>query len=76
MYYDKNKRRANSFVKLSRNDSFGYGQIIYLVKKTTGEIDCLIKSFDVQNDQLFFYFTSMHIFKHLLPDQEKYSGKK
>ncbi|KAK3926431.1 hypothetical protein KUF71_014648 [Frankliniella fusca] len=69
MYYDKNVRRANSFVQFkSINGEIAFGEILHFIKDLfSQEIFALINLFKIDHINLFFLEESLYKVKHLLP---------
>ncbi|KAK3918139.1 Trigger factor [Frankliniella fusca] len=68
-HYDKNVRRANSFVYFEdSNNQVRYGEILYFVKDLSSQdMFTLLNLFKIKHTKLFFLEESLYKVRHLLP---------
>ena len=64
--YDKNRKRANSFIQLKCNGSErnAYGQILFFVRAENSSFYCLVKVFKVNHLNLLFQNESRYVVRN------------
>lgn len=66
--YDLDKKRSNSIVQFQLESSEPkYGEIICFLKLAENEGFCLLRSFQVKHEELFFHEESRYIIRNLVP---------
>jgi hypothetical protein len=66
--YDLDKKRSNSFVQFKLGSSENnYGELICFLKSADSEDFCLLRSFEVKQDELIFHEDSRYVIRHLVP---------